>query len=344
MLVFFLSSCSTITEDNNDFITMTQISNNISESISTTHTQTTSKPAITNSITSQETAVTSFEYSTDIQEDENINAARYLFDALIKKDAEMFVCCDMEVSNEQIFNLTQIESYEIISTEIDNKRSIYTVNITADNNSVFPDGESAWIVIFYDGVCEGFIPYDTDLSLVYSYTTALYDDPRINTIINFCYSMNSMQNSHNSFETINDFDDYFNDNIMTDETFIYDLACFTFALEENHVYYDDGCIYDYKTIESTINENFVCNLDLGDDEETFSGQIWKRFDDIQLHFIVNEVSDDYIDITFYADTMLLVPAKQIRYNFSDVNSIMKLKNTEVLVDYGFNPCFKNPLI
>jgi hypothetical protein len=324
---------------------MTYISNNISESISTTHTQTTTKDTITNSITSQETTVTTLVYNYSTQEDENINAARHLLDVLVAKDTDIFVCCDMEVSNEQIFNLTQIKSYEIISTEIDNKRSIYTVNITAENNSVFPDGESAWLVVFYDGVCEGFVPYGTDLSLVYSYTTVSYYDPRIDTIIDFCYSMNTMQNSHNSFETIDDFDDYFNDNIMTDETFIYDLACFTFINDEKPVFQDNGdCIYDYGIIESKINENFICNIDIGDNDQTFSGQVWKRFEDIQLHFIVNEISDEFIDITFYADTMLLIPAKQIRYYFSDVNSIVKLKSTELLVDYGFAPCFKNPHI
>jgi hypothetical protein len=335
---YFLSSFSTVSAQYSYSVTI----------IPSKQTNITSE--LTTNLTTPDTTISVSETLTTESKDENIWYAESLFDSLVSKDAETFNSCDIEISNEQIFDLTQIDSIEILSTELEYNskrnvyRSIYKVNIKAQNSSIFPSEISTWQVIFDDGICTAFVPSGTDLSMVYSYSTEMYKDPRLITILDFCYSMNSMQDSHNSFETIENFDDYFNDNIKSDETFIFDLSCFAFIRDVPYFQEDDNCVYSYGEIESIINENFVCNLDLGNDDEIFSGQIWKRFEDNELHFIINEIGDDYIEITYYADSMLLIPAKRIRYNFAQENENYNLSSTECIDDFGFMPCFDNPLI
>jgi hypothetical protein len=312
--------------------------------------QTTITSELTTNLTTPDTTISVSETLTTENKDENIWYAESLFDSLVSKDAEAFNSCDIEISNEQIFDLTQIDSIELLSTELEYNskrnvyRSIYKVDIKAQNSSIFPSGISTWQVIFDDGICTAFVPSGTDLSKVYSYSADMYNDPRLITILDFNYSMNSMQDSHNSFETIDNFNNYFNNNRKADETFIYDLACFAFVRGVPYFQDNYNCVYSNGEIESIINENFVCNLDLGNDDEIFSGQIWKRFEDNELHFIINEIGDDYIEITYYADQMLLIPAKRIRYNFIEKNKMYKHSSTECVQDFGFMPCFNNPLI
>jgi hypothetical protein len=104
-------------------------------------------------------------------------------------------------------------------------------------------------------------------------------------------------------------------------------------------------LYDIFTadyLNAVFQYSLVTNIDMNDYCEQAEGKIW-TFWESGGEYGSYEITDDYVEITFYADWSHIVPAKTIRYFFDD-SETPRLERLELVEDFGYEVWTSNPYI
>jgi hypothetical protein len=101
-------------------------------------------------------------------------------------------------------------------------------------------------------------------------------------------------------------------------------------------------IFPADYINAVLHYSLVTDIDMNDYCEQVDGKIWAYWEE-SSEYGSYEITDDYVEITYYADWSHIVPAKTVRY-FFDNSEFPRLERLELIEDFGFEPCRTNPYI
>lgn len=241
------------------------------------------------------------------------------------------------------FYNTEVENYKIFNESFTYNNIFHNyyynasveLSILNSKDDRFPVGKSVWnIMMSSDGLVLYFLPKDIKEDKIFN---LYYVQSELS---NFGYIFSY---SFNSFDTIENIDEV--PNIIGKENFISGLKTFCCAVSPES---NDG-FGEYHFSQTKVNEimdNYlgINNFQWKDnfDEGEFEGQLWKKWDMRTCYIIINEQTDEYIDMTYYADYVFLTPAKKMRYYFEESRGNIQLKATELLDDYGYEPNWYYP--
>lgn len=241
-----------------------------------------------------------------------------------------------------LFNV-DFESYKILSISKDNIKGIPLNNVLVEfivstsNDLRFPVGTSFWNLgisqennglIYFLPECENvnsiYCPSEcfeskADIAYLFSHAFMFYES--IDDMNNLPAIVNKKADELNG--------EYSYRFLCGVQTFI-----FPFGLkanpsfdEVNQLLFDYLGIHDYCWREDKYYEP----------EYGISGEYWKGWSDSSCRIIINTETNEYIDMTYYADNIYLVPAKKMRYFFRNNGKNLQLISVKLLEDYGTEP-------
>jgi len=262
-----------------------------------------------------------------------------MMNSLIQKDAEawrQYVYRYIEGNKGYLYSV-DFEDYEIIDFLVMEKNPIYNcstaafnveIDVSESNDIRFLPGRSQWNIMLYG---EDFNSCMYFLSDVYS-SEGICSENSENEAARLGYAFSY---SFNCFETINNISEYCfaieNESLHSGlRAFLYLMSNVTGEpLQTNKD--SDSTISKYLGIDDHIlNERITEMGGLG-------GDIWKTWDMKEVHAVITEQTDNYIDIVYFGDYVYLTPAKKTRYYFTKNNETIQLIGTELLEDYGYDP-------
>lgn len=266
------------------------------------------------------------------------NGFEDMMQAWIDKDEEKWKnhIISYPEGKEGYFYQVDLEEFRIIneSYEYDDNFCNYYYNcdveitVSSSNDSRFPEGKSVWKVLMNSGVLGYFLPENIDTDNLY------YGDGQNE------YALLGYQFSY-SFQCFHSVDDMTGlpDDIGRDR-FIDGMRAFSNCFHADGKTENDENSYSQFRVNEIMGDylgiqNFQWNNDFN--QAYFEGQLWKLWDMKEPHIIINEQTEDYIDMTYYADFVYLTPAKRMRYYFVQDKVHLRLIAVELIKDYGYEP-------
>lgn len=241
-------------------------------------------------------------------------------------------------SADDFLNHVDFKSYEFISDSSWQRHDkvyisefLIKLNVSQSTDDRFPMGTSIWRVGFINENFWFFLPQEYNALYLYE---NIKNNPYAELGFMFSYAF--------SFETINDIQDL--PYIYEKKDFLNNLRTFILGISpelEVGPNYGNGAYGEYNYSIERINEiisNYlgIENYNWDKDFVGFSG-ICAETVTVSDAVIINELTDNYIDMTYFADYVYLKPAKKMRYYFTHDKETIQLVSTELLEDYGYEP-------
>lgn len=241
-------------------------------------------------------------------------------------------------SADDFLDHTDFTSYEIVSNsnwQRDDKAFIseflIELNVLQSTDNRFPIGTSTWRIGFINENVWFFLPQEYDAPYLYE-----------NIKVNPYAELGFMFSYAFPFETINDIQDL--PYIYDKKDFLNYLHTFILGISPElkvGADYGNGAYGEYNYNKERINEIISDYLGIENYiwDESFTGfsGICAETVTVSDFVIINELTDNYIDMTYFADYVYLKPAKKMRYYFTDNKETIQLTGTELLEDYGYEP-------
>ena len=259
-----------------------------------------------------------------------------ILQALIEKNESELWRISYRKDRDTYLNNVNFESYNILNSsswQRDDKALIseYLVELVVSKSTDdrFPIGKSTWKV--------GFINNNIWYMLPQEYNSPyLHENIRINPYaeLGFMFSYAF------PFETITDLKTL--PYIYSEKDFSSYLQKFILGISpEFKAGAERGAYGKYNYSVERINKIIGDYLGIedyvwSDDFTGFSGILGETIM-ISDFVIINEQTDEYIDMTYFADYVYLTPAKKMRYYFKQNGDNIQLTGTELLKDYGYEP-------
>ncbi|MDR0943289.1 MAG: hypothetical protein LBM41_02040, partial [Ruminococcus sp.] len=160
--------------------------------------------------------------------------------------------------------------------------------------------------------------------------------------------------SFDCFETTN-VNEYFNERVTLEEDIdcrgiVYDTGLYAWTMQSyvpeplppTPPEYDLYDIFPANYLNTVLRFSLVTDIDMTDYCEQSEGKLW-TFWESGGEYGSYEITDEYIEIMYYADWSHIVPAKTVRYFFDD-SEFPRLERLELIEDFGYEPCTSNPYI
>jgi hypothetical protein len=315
-----------------------------------------------NTVTTTNEATTAFEIitappvkttiETTVTERDIRNDHKSLMDALVNKNKFNWYLGINDVSYNYLIENIDISDYEILS--VDDEAKIFDrqfkirVNVTRSNAPHFPVGERIWIIEDY---AYGYVDLLRDSESDLSYLRYTYIDEKT-------YYLKSVSSyfsySFDCYETVS-VDEFLKKHLANTEpvrgygiTSAYETGIYTWVMRgfipepeppQSKELYD---IFPADYLNAVLHYSLVTDVDMNDYCEQAEGKIW-TFWESGGEYGSYEITDEYIEIMYYADWSHIVPAKTVRYFFDD-SEFPRLERLELIEDFGYEPCTSNPYI
>jgi hypothetical protein len=160
--------------------------------------------------------------------------------------------------------------------------------------------------------------------------------------------------SFDCFETTN-VNEYFNERVTLEEDIdcrgiVYDIGLYAWAMQSyvpeplppTPPEYDLYDIFPANYLNAVLRFSLVTDIDMTDYCEQSEGKLW-TFWESGGEYGSYEITDEYIEIMYYADWSHIVPAKTVRYFFDD-SVTPRLEKLELIDDFGYDVWTSNPYI
>jgi hypothetical protein len=288
----------------------------------------------------------------DIRNDHNrlmedlINKSEYKWGMGLNDVSYNYLIQNIDISDYEVIDV----SYKIPNSTNQRQYKI-RVNVTRSDAPHFPVGERIWII---EDDTYGYIDllYDSESDL--SYLRYTYIDEKtynLSIAVAVYFSL-----SFNCYETTS-VDEYLKTILANEKPLynygispVYGTGVFAWAMKNDVPeplpptpseleLYD---IFPADYLNAVFNYSLVTDVDMNDYCKQAEGKIW-TFWESSGEYGSYEITDDYIEITYYADWSHIVPAKTVRYFFDD-SEFPRLERLELAHDFGYVPCVNNPYI
>jgi hypothetical protein len=312
-------------------------------------TETTTTATTTTSIIAETTA--------SATENENFSHVNNLFNALMNKSEYDLSISETEASYNYLIEKIDIYDYEVLG--VDRTEPFYVpvykirVNVTRSDAPEFPVGERIWIYStnelndlrdsenMRDYLLDIYYVDDIDIRLkiaaYYSFSFECYETTDVDSFLK------SIAKEH-GFIDESYTDIYWGSVVHCAMQYTYVADNFLPEPPRSEPNDSNGMSLTYtaKTMNKVLHDSLVTNIDLNEYCSEITDSVWMDWESSGLNgtYII---TDDYVEITYYADWYHIIPAKTIRYYFDD-SETPRLERLELTHDFGYEPCRTNSVI
>jgi hypothetical protein len=292
--------------------------------------------------------------------DDKTKVYKTLLEALIEKKEYINRLNLQETSYNYLIENVDISDYEVISdVEILHAEIPYyyidrceiKVNVTRSDAPNFPVGERIWIIEYNEYAIDDL----RDSEYVHTYLSGFNQeelDLRVKTAMYYSISFECFETANvdsfiktkaeeYGFISDNNFDDYWYSVVIDAMQYTYITKDF---LPEPPLYQEDDMSQKYTAdyMNKVLHYSLDTDIDMNNYCSEIQDKVWRDWES-GGEYGSYEITDDYIEITYYADWSHIVPAKTVRYFFDD-SEFPRLERLELIEDFGYEPCTSNPYI
>jgi hypothetical protein len=345
ILAIFLSSCSTITEDNNEFITTPTMLSQITTTASSSPQIEVTELEI---LTSNETTITvkndSVFYNELIYDERRYENCLKILNAMKEKDEETlkWLIYYPEGKDGWLFNVDIVE-YKVLSYSFGS--FFVELDISKSNDERFPLGKSEWQIHFGNNIY-----YPLSINLVDEKITNTFwgvkgnPERKIDEVVIIACVYTAAFEHYDNVDDITIWTDYL-----------------TADRSKLHKYLSAMRYFDYSTglylTEEVVNAFYNETLGISDTSEFIKHEFllsgvtddYLRLEDLKSSgalrvYTIDDFYNDSLTLTFYADSCFLTPAITMQYDFSiETDKLPQLLSVKVLKDYGYKPAIVDSL-
>lgn len=223
-----------------------------------------------------------------------------------------------------------VDEYDVLLWNNKYRNYVVNLDITNSRDNRFKIGKTQWNV----GICFVEIKDSCQVNCIYFLPVninpeSIYDRTLNNKVADLAYNFSYSFNGFKTVDNIQEFPREYENEDFTDR-----FQTFMFGIQEK----PENKVYTYDFADEILKKYFGIEQYKWDTNiEYFGVDLWKRWDMTSVYAIINNQSNNYIDMTYFADSVYLTPAKQMRYYFKQNDDNIQLTGTELLKDYGYEP-------
>lgn len=256
----------------------------------------------------------------------------------------------VEDENGWLYNI-ELSSYEILYTRAtrifvnapydkynQGIELIVELDIASSNDERFKKGLSYWRFGFLDSeICHYMLPVQSDKGINYGLDR---DNPEKdsykNNLVSISYGFTYAFNTFNTIPDLTYFSDYMSNeysilqrqlgDYWNIDSYINDYSNIPYAERSNDYFFN-------QTLGVNFADDSIYFDVLNDLSEDFGG----GGDYSQYFYSIDNYTNNYLELTYYADLLCLTPAKKIRYYYDSNGLFPCLTSIELINDNEFDP-------